>query len=197
MKLRYALAVLAVAVSAPAFAQEVYDEPVTSAGGHIAVVGGYDRTLASASTGSDTLDGVAYGVKLGYDFNVIDHGLLGVEVEASQSTAKFDNGLGETLKMGRDFYAGVRLKVDVSETIALYVKGGYTNANVSATAGGAAARATMDGWRVGAGAEIKLGGPFMGLVEYRYSNYGSYGLGFATPVKIVRHQAIAGLGYRF
>ena len=55
----------------------------------------------------------------------------------------------------------------------------------------------MDGWRVGAGAGIKLGGPFMGLVEYRYGNYVTYGLGFATPVKIERHQAIAGVGYRF
>lgn len=197
MKVRFVLAAVAVAVSTPGFAQEVYDEPVTSAGGHIAVVAGYDGTMASASTGSDTLDGVAYGVKLGYDFNVIDHGLLGVEVELNQSTAKFDNGLGDTLKMGRDLYAGVRLKVDVSETIALYVKGGYTNASLTATTGGAAASATMDGWRVGAGAEIKLGGPFMGLVEYRYSNYGTYGLGFATPVKIERHQAVAGAGYRF
>jgi opacity protein-like surface antigen len=91
----------------------------------------------------------------------------------------------------------VRLKVDVSQTIALFVKAGDTNAKVSATAGGVAANATMDGWRVGAGAGIKLGGPFMGLVEYRYGNYVTYGLGFATPVKIERHQGIAGVGYRF
>jgi outer membrane immunogenic protein len=91
----------------------------------------------------------------------------------------------------------VSLKVDVSQTIALFVKAGDTNAKVSATAGGVAANATMDGWRVGAGAEIKLGGLFMGLIEYRYSNYVTYGLGFATPVKIERHQAIAGVGYRF
>ena len=43
--------------------------------------------MASASTVSDKLDGIAYGLKLGYDFNVIDHGLLGVEAQVSQSTA--------------------------------------------------------------------------------------------------------------
>jgi phenylpropionate dioxygenase-like ring-hydroxylating dioxygenase large terminal subunit len=53
------------------------------------------------------------------------------------------------------------------------------------------------GWRFGADAEIKLGGPLMGLVEYRSSNDSTYGLGFATPVKIKRHQAIAGVRYRF
>jgi hypothetical protein len=78
---------------------------VTSAGGHIAVVTGYDATMASASTGSDRLDGIAYGVKLGYDFNVIDHGLLGVGAQASQSTAEFDDGLGDTLKFCRDIRA--------------------------------------------------------------------------------------------
>jgi hypothetical protein len=78
---------------------------VTSAGGHIAVVTGYDATMASASTVSDKLDGIAYGLKLGYDFNVIDHGLLGVEAQVSQSTAEFDNGLGDTLKFCRDMRA--------------------------------------------------------------------------------------------
>lgn len=181
----------------PLFAQEFSDEAVSSAGGHIAVLAGYDRTLASSRTGSNAIDGVAYGVKLGYDFSVIDHGLLGVEVELGQSSTGFDDGKGNTLKMGRDMYFGARLKVDVSETIALYVKGGYTNAGASATSASSTVRATMEGWRVGAGAEIKLGGPFTGLIEYRYSNYGTYGLGFAAPIKIERHQAVAGLGYRF
>ena len=79
------LAALAVAASAPAFAQEISDQPVTNAGGHIAVVAGYDGTIASASTGSDKLDGVAYGVKLGHDFNFVNRGLLCVKVALSQS----------------------------------------------------------------------------------------------------------------
>ena len=99
--------------------------------------------------------------------------------------------------MGRDPYAGVRFKVEVTETIALDGKDGSTNAEVAATSGGVAASANMVGWRFGADAEIKLGGPLMGLVEYRSSNDSTHGLGFATPVKIKRHQAIAGVRYRF
>jgi hypothetical protein len=45
----------------------------------------------------------------------------------------------------------------------------------------------MDGWRIGADAEIKRGWPLMGLVEYCYSNFGAYGLGLAKPVTIEHH----------
>jgi len=197
MKYYFVLVPLVAAMPMPIFAQEFRDEPVNSAGGHIAVLAGYDRTVATSRTGSDALDGVAYGVKLGYDFSVIDHGLLGIEVELGQASTSFDDGKRNTLNMGRDFYLGARLKVDVSQAVALYIKGGYTNTAVSATSASSTVSATMEGWRVGAGAEIKLGGPFTGLVEYRYSNYGTYGLGFAAPIKIERHQAVAGLGYRF
>ena len=76
-------------------------------------------------------------MSLGYNFNVFDHALFGAEVELNQPTAHFDNGLGDALKTGRDISAGARLKVDVSETIALYIKGGYTNAGATATTGGA------------------------------------------------------------
>jgi outer membrane immunogenic protein len=198
MTLRMGLAAVAVLVSAPAFAQDSeYQEPASSAGAHVAIVAGYDGTKASGGGASDTLDGVAYGVKLGYDFSVMEHGLLGAEVEYTQSTAKFDAGGGDTLKMSRDIYIGGRLKFDVSDSVALYLKGGYTNAGVKATSGGLTAKTDIGGWRVGAGAEVKLGGPLFGLVEYRYSNYGTFDDGFGTRVKIERHQATAGLGYRF
>ncbi len=199
MKNQFALVALPLlCASAPCFAQEPeYSEPPSSAGAHIAIVTGYDGNKFSGGGASDTLDGVNYGVKLGYDFNVMQYGLLGVEAEATNSTAKLDFGGGDTVKMGRDLYIGGRLKFDVSEAVALYLKGGYTNAEVKATSAGLVAKTTVDGWRLGAGAEFKLTSKFFGLVEYRYSNYGSYDDGFGTRVKFERHQGIAGLGYRF
>ena len=197
--MRFVLAaVLPLVVTAPAFAQEAEYEPApSSAGAHIAVVAGYDSVKGSSGGVSDDLNGVAYGVKLGYDFSVMEHGLLGVEAEVTNSSAKADLGFGDTLKVGRDLYLGGRLKFDVSDSIALYVKGGYTNAELKVESGGLTAKGTVDGWRLGAGAEIKLSEKIFGLVEYRYSNYGTYSDGAGTTLKIERHQGIAGLGYRF
>ncbi len=197
--MRFVLAaLLPMAIAAPAFAQEAeYQDAPSSAGAHVAVITGYDGMKVSGGGASDKLDGVAYGVKLGYDFNVMEHGLLGVEAEYTQSTAKVDAGGGDSLKLSRDIYIGGRLKFDVSETVALYVKGGYTNAGLKATSGGVSDKTNLDGWRIGAGAEFKLSGSLIGLVEYRYSNYGKYDLGIGVPAKVERHQAIAGVGYRF
>jgi outer membrane immunogenic protein len=198
MNSRFALAaVLSFAVTGPAFAQEAEYQPTSSAGAHVAVVTGYDSTKFSGGGASDSINGITYGVKLGYDFSVMEHGLLGVEAEVTDSSAKFDAGGGDTLKMGRDIYFGGRVKFDVSETVALYVKGGYTNAELKATSGGLTAKTNVDGWRIGAGAEFQLTNNLFGLVEYRYSNYGKYSDGAGTTVKVDRHQGIAGLGYRF
>lgn len=196
MNLRFVAAtVVPLLIAAPAFAQDGGSS--SSAGAHVAVVAGYESLKASSGGVSESLNGATYGIKLGYDFSVMEHGLLGAEVELTNSTAKFDAGFGDTLKVGRDIYIGGRAKLDVSETFAVYVKAGYTNAELKATSGGLAAKATMDGWRIGAGAELKLTDKLFGLVEYRYSNYGSYDIGTGSPVKVQRHQGTAGLGYRF
>ena len=198
MKMRFAFAALLPLVAAtPALAQEVeYVEPTSSAGAHVATVAGYDSLKGSSGGVSDNLNGVAYGIKLGYDFSVMEHGLLGVEAEITNSTAKFDSGFGDTLKIGRDLYFGGRVKFDVSDTIALYVKGGYTNAELKVASGGLTAKGTVDGWRVGVGTEVKLSEKLFGLGEYRYSNYGTFSDGAGSSFKVERHQVMAGLGYR-
>ena len=92
--------------------------------------------------------------------------------------------------IGRDLYAGGRVGLAVGAGTLLYAKGGYTNVG-----GRFALRSPLlnydgegneGGWRVGAGAEVRLAGKTYLKSEYRYSDYGSS-----------RHQVVTGLGIRF
>src|SRR3546814_18059784 len=62
----------------------------------------------------------------------------------------------------------------------------------------------LDGYRLGAGVEQKVGSNAYAKVEYRYSNYGDARLEFANggntdnfSVDTDRHQVVAGVGWRF
>lgn len=173
-----AVAAAAVAVSAPAFAQDA----APFAGAHAEVLAGYDA-LDTNTAVLGTLDGVLYGIGLGYDFQA-GNAVLGIEGEASDATSNFDYAGGQ-LDAERDLYVGARAGFLIGDQALAYVKAGYTNARLNDTfAGGANA----DGVRVGAGLEYKLGGQLFVKGEYRYSNY---------EANLERHQVVAGLGMRF
>jgi outer membrane immunogenic protein len=77
-----------------------------------------------------------------------------------------------------------------------YVKGGYTNARVSAKARlsgvNYSASENLDGWRLGGGAEAALR-RFRVRLEYRYSDYGQFIYqGVQTGLKVRRHQVVLG-----
>lgn len=189
--------------SAPAFAQ---DESANFFGFSATALVGLDVVQIDDGTDSESESGVAYGVALGYDYNA-GSVVIGVEAElADSSTERTDTdvlALGDSfsLKADRDIYVGARVGVPVSSNTLLYVKGGYTNARVKGvyTSGATTISASdeLDGFRVGAGAEMAFGKVF-GRVEYRYSDYGEFSFqGTPTGLNVNRHQIIAGIGYRF
>lgn len=195
MKKISALLVSAAAFTAfatPAFAAA----PV---GGRIEAIVGYDRgSIDLNDVGFDeNIDrsGVVFGVGAGYDFAVGTGTSFGIDLEASDSTTdfNFDDGIDSAeLRFGRDLYAGARLSFPVSETANVYIKGGYTNLKVGATvdSGGVVIDDTgkADGARGGIGAQFGLGTSAYVGAEYRYSNYEG---------DLIRHQAVASLGFRF
>ena len=137
-------AIAAAAVATPAFAQD----DTAFAGPRAEVLVGYDK-LDSNSNGLGTMDGVMYGVGLGYD---IQNGniVLGFEGEASDSTASAHGVDAE-----RDLYLGMRVGTVIGGKALAYVKAGYTNARLGVDGFGSE---VGDGVRVGAGVEYKLGG---------------------------------------
>lgn len=182
---------------------------------------GYDSSRPGSTVDIDnaddidqSIDDIAYGVGVGYDF-ALGGVVLGVEGEWLESEASSDYSTGNftnfgvsDIDAGRDLYAGVRAGVLVTPSTLAYVKGGYTNARYHVTAANDTesllTRANLDGWRVGAGVEHAINQNVYVKGEYRYSNYerGQFQAptGAATDrfdVDIDRHQVLLGVGYRF
>jgi outer membrane immunogenic protein len=188
-------ALLAGAAATPAMAQEAASP---FSGVRVEGLVGYDRP----SIEDEGSDGVVYGAGVGYDFQSRGGLVIGVEGEATDSTADdciadFDiTGDELCARAGRDFYAGARVGTAVSPNVLLYAKGGYTNARIGldyedGTAGTTAdfdESRNLDGLRAGAGVEFAIGPNSYAKTEYRYSNYEG---GFD------RHQVVAGFGFRF
>lgn len=187
------VAATAATVATPAYAQS--DQPFT--GFRLEAIGGWDRVQVDG----DHDNGVTFGAGVGYDFQ-LGGAVIGIEGEASDSTTKECAGdvleIGDELciKAGRDFYAGARVGAVVGTSTLLYAKGGYTNARATVDYDAAPAGLltdeevsdNLDGYRVGVGAEHKLGQNTFLKAEYRYSNYeGSF----------ARHQVVGGVGFRF
>ncbi|OYX66416.1 MAG: hypothetical protein B7Y88_04990 [Sphingomonadales bacterium 32-64-17] len=206
-----------IALATPAMAQD----NSTFTGPRIEGVVGYDSTRPGSSTDIDnaddidqSIDDVAYGVGIGYDF-AVGGAVLGVEGEYLESeastdydTTNFDNFGVSNIDAGRDLYVGVRAGVLATPKTLVYAKGGYTNARMNVLASDnttdVGTDVNLDGWRVGGGVEQAFGENFYGKLEYRYSNYEKGE--FEAPsglesdrfdVDLDRHQVMVGLGYRF
>ncbi|MBX3563160.1 MAG: porin family protein [Sphingomonas sp.] len=185
------------ALSAPAFAQDA--APFT--GPRAEAVVGWDRVEDSAANGGHR-DGVVYGGQIGYDFQA-GSAVIGVEGEATGATTRArDTSVlvaGDSLrvKAGRDLYVGARVGFTVGDKALIYAKGGYTNAgfNTRYTTGTTTvtSKDNADGWRLGAGAEVKLTDKIYAKAEYRYSKYDDNSSG----VDAKRHQVLGGVGVRF
>jgi outer membrane immunogenic protein len=201
-------ALLAGTVASPALAQSAAPGPFT--GARVEAILGYDSLGFSGEDdvddigGDDSLEGLVYGVGVGFDF---DAGgvVVGAEAELSDSTGSFDfedEDFEAGLDTGRDIYIGGRLGFTVTPSTLLYAKAGYTNLKLEADLadedeelGGSG---DIDGYRLGAGAEFLFGTNAYGKVEYRYSNYGSYGDDdLFGEIDVDRHQFVAGVGIRF
>ena len=215
MKKYLVASLLATAVAWPAYAQ---DSGFT--GPRVEGVIGYDSLQSGErdddgvdtgdNNGDETIDGVVYGVNAGYDFDL--GGLvLGVEGEftessGKQSTTESIDGFSSRIETGRDLYVGGRIGLPVTPSTLLYAKGGYTNTAIEGAfedeTDALEFDSNVDGFRVGAGVEQKLGTNLYGKLEYRYSNYDNLEIGdgaeaLSTDIDLDRHQVVAGLGFRF
>lgn len=176
-------AVAATALATPAFAQEAKGD---FTGLRLEGLVGYDESLT-------------YGGAAGFDFQS-GGAVLGLEGEYLESSDKECEAtvapVGGRLCdfVGRDIYVGGRVGAAVAPGTLIYAKAGYTNVRLGATLDNGAGSTSLifsqklDGIRVGAGVEQKLGGKFYVKGEYRYSDY---------EAGTRKHDAVVGLGIRF
>lgn len=208
------------ATAMPAAAQNMQGGDFT--GPRVEAIVGYDITRAGSSSDNDIndqddqdIDGLLYGVGIGYDFDMGGM-VLGIEGEWTDSTAKtefsdgadFEGfGLGR-VDTGRDLYVGARVGGKLSDDLLAYVKGGYTNTkyNVLSTDGESELDQDIntDGWRVGAGLEYQMADNIFTKIEYRYSKYeeaefenGDLPDSDRFDIDTDRHQIVASVGMRF
>lgn len=191
--LKYSLAALlaAAGLASPALAQDDTSvaEPIDFSGFKVEGLAGYD-------------EGLVYGLGAGYDYQT-GRFVIGVEGEISDSTDKdclatgtFAPGDRFCNFTGRNIYAGGRIGFAVAPRTLLYGKVGYTNQRVTVdyTAGTPATiasfrtSANLDGIRLGAGLEQKIGRNAYVKSEYRFSDYENGDS---------RHDGVIGIGFRF
>lgn len=210
----------AIALAAPAAAQDVNSNTFTGLWG--GVIAGYDTSKAGSSNDDDandnndqSIEGVAYGVQLGYDIDV-GGAVIGAEAEYADSSSEveFENGDLETfglgnVEAGRDLYFGARIGAKVGSDAMIYAKAGYTNAKFDIRASDGTTTFNQDfdtdGYRLGAGAEYAIGTNAFVKLEYRYSNYSEGEVDFdgaaddsdRFDIDLDRHQVMAGVGFRF
>ena len=224
MKKTFAIfaATTAIAVAAPAFAQDATPAEAFS-GLRVEGLVGYDKIRTGSTEDIDTtrdikqsISGVEYGAGIGYDVPLGTSMTIGAEAEITESSASRDYNNSQptvfnlgNVDAGRQYYFGGRLGFAVAPTTLLYVKGGYSNArfNLQGSDGTVNLRQRLDtdGWRAGAGVEQKVGSNAFVKLEYRYTNYGKGEFDFngATPdssrfeLDTDRHNVMAGVGVRF
>jgi outer membrane immunogenic protein len=216
-------ALLASTLAAPAFAQDG-----SFSGLRVEAIAGYDTLRSgerdddgvdtSNDEGDESIDGVAFGIGAGFDFDL--GGLVaGVEAEFSESTGKqeidetVDIPFSTRIETGRDIYVGGRLGFKAAPSTLVYAKAGYTNTAIEGAFAGGNERfefdSNADGWRLGGGIEQLFGPNAYGKVEYRYSKYNNLDFSddfdfddleaedFDTDIDLDRHQVVAGIGFRF
>jgi len=225
MRILLVAALLAGTAATPAMAQDVAANPFT--GLRVEGLVGYDTLQAGSSANDEdestdnTVDGVAYGVGAGFDFD-LGGAVLGIEGEFMDSSGEQEsdeniNGVPTTfgLDISRDVYIGGRVGFAVAPSTLLYAKGGYTSTRLESQIEDATDSVnfdtSVDGYRIGAGLEQQFGaGGFgfgassYGKIEYRYSNYSDFRVGDDVfeddgelDVDLDRHQVLVGLGVRF
>ena len=166
-------------------------------GGHIAILGGWDSSrYQDDSRGIDkTVSGFGFGLASGYDFQVSPGAILGFGASTILSSidgTRTNGADSYKVTVKRDVELAVRAGGIVDDTALLYVKAGYDNAKVKVHSDIAGVddsySRTKGGFRAGAGVEYAFAEKIAGVIEYRFSSYGS---GFT------RNQILAGIGFRF
>ncbi len=162
------------------------------------------------ATGEASKDGLSYGGEIGYDVPVASRFLLGVYggvTGATTSECQILEGDEGCIKAGRNFYAGLRAGVKVSDGVLIYAKGGYSNGRVRLTyrddlepANDFAIADNVYGFHVGGGVEVNLSEKIYSKLEYLHTDYSDYDyrdgtLGFRA--RIDRDAVLYGFGYRF
>ena len=167
----------------------------------------------SASNGD-----VGYGLEAGYDMMIGRSPILvgiygGVDLGSTSACAEIAGDDRACAETDLAFHAGLRAGYVVSPALMVYAKGGYSRGDLDIRYDADVededdvildSSTNRNGFHLGGGFEIAFSRNFYGKLEYSYTDFGSATEAFDQPsilpgfsVGLDRHQAVAGLGFRF
>lgn len=213
-KIALASALVAVAVAAPASA-EVFSGPFVGAqisrDAYEVKAKNTDILIGDLSADGVSANGVGGGIYAGYDYPVSNSVFIGVEANANLSSAsasaKLTDGvdaIGGKVRARESFGLSARLGAMISDSTALYARGGWqtTKFKLSAFDGADNFRAkdTQDALVYGAGLETRVNSNVSVRVEYLIEDFGSAGLNNnlgTNGINVDNNKLSLGVSYRF
>jgi outer membrane immunogenic protein len=199
----------AMSLSSAAFAADAIEmvpeapEPMAVATGwggpYVGIYAAYNWMSSTFNPGGevDGIDGVGAGAYAGYNFELDQNFVVGVEGMLGFSGA--ENNFGDTT-VEQDWDASLRARLGYAfGTSMIYGIGGFAGTKATIDDGSTDSQTHL-GWTVGAGFETMLTDNVIGRVEYDYSNYGeqTYNLEGTNPdVGLTDHAIKLGVGLKF
>jgi outer membrane immunogenic protein len=169
----------------------------TWTGFYLGALGGYDWGQADTDNGNFDADGWRGGLFSGYNFQLDNNVVLGVEGDVTYGNAE-GNGGGPNTSVENDWDGTLRGRLGYAfDRFMVYGTGGLAVGRVEASEGGVSDTNTAVGWTAGAGVETAFTDNVFGRLEYRSTDLGSdsYSLGTTTPdVNYTSHGVMAGIG---
>ncbi|MFN7127161.1 MAG: outer membrane protein [Allorhizobium sp.] len=198
----------ALAISTSAFAADaIYEAPAEPpvavetvpqfswAGGYAGILTGYgwgDGELVGF--GSDSFDGARLGGFAGYNWDLGNQLVVGVEGDLNYDWNE-ETVLGQDIDSGLNWSARARVGYAMDRAL-LFAAGGYTGTNISTDGSLGSDDDTLHGWTIGGGVDYAVTDRMFTRIEYRYNDFGSGDLG-GTDVDFDQHTVNVGLAVKF
>jgi outer membrane autotransporter protein len=175
---------------------------------YVGVHGGFasgnsDHVGVGVTTGDFPMSGGFLGAQAGFNFNLSDAFVLGIEGDVSWANITGSQTTFPEIHDTIDWMGSIRgrLGYDVGGVLP-YLTAGVAFANSTRTSQIGALTQTLvhTGWTAGVGAEFKLADNVSANVEYRYSDFGQQtytALPGPPDVSLTNHSIRAGLNFHF
>jgi outer membrane immunogenic protein len=161
---------------------------------------GYGWGNADTDNGDFDADGFLGGAFTGYNYQLPNNVVVGVEGDVTYGDQNGSGGIPNT-SVENDWNGTLRGRLGYAfDRFMVYGTGGLAVGRVEASQGGVSDSTTAIGWTAGAGVETAITDNIIGRVEYRYTDLGSdsFGLGNGpTNVGLDSHAVMVGLGFKF
>ncbi|WP_136616290.1 MULTISPECIES: outer membrane protein [Mesorhizobium] len=216
----FLLAIAGNGFAADAIAPEAVPAGFVWTGGYVGLQAGYgwgksDATYSDGDTTSPKVDGFIGGVYVGYNYQLSNNVVVGLDADVTYSDMKggasyftdagdpFDPEFQSDVNLKWSGAVRARLGYAVDRFLP-YIAGGVAVGSIeykgfdNGTVFDSGGTSTHVGWTLGLGTEYAFSDQWVGRAEYRYTDFGSKELSASEiDVKLHSHDLRIGMAYKF